>query len=191
MDLRCWGTDAQSRGPISVSFACPYDYQTKLIVSGIIEADGTGLWSYHKEDKIVHVGCWGLAERPPAHSCAPLKMALWVKDGTECAPRAAPPVENIRQVKATGGSSQIKPNSLLVIDGVTFPPGLARQHKLRHKQATHSKGQFVRYSCVRQSGQPLAGIRGRFAAHTGFIDRAWGMLKESRQSRYRAEIVLN
>ena len=44
-----------------------YEYQSKLTFSGIVEADGTGLRAFHKKDKMVHIGCWGLVERPQAH----------------------------------------------------------------------------------------------------------------------------
>ena len=156
-----------------------YEYQSKLTFSGIVEADGTGLRAFHKKDKMVHIGCWGLVERPQAHLSSYFRMALWVTDGTETSKRSAPPVESIRQVKGTGGLGQLKKNTLLVTDGASLYPGLARQHQLRHKQVTHSKGQFVTYSRTRKvSTKGLGPKRERLAIHTGLIDRVWGMLKD-------------
>lgn len=81
-----------------------------------------------------------------------------------------PPLESYQKIRACGFFEDAKGGFVLVSDGGPCYPKTAHELKLVHRSCNHSQGQFVAKSKVHNKS---------FKAHSGGVDSAWQLLKES------------
>lgn len=81
-----------------------------------------------------------------------------------------PPLESYQKIRACGFFEDAEGGFVLVSDGAPCYPKTAHELKLVHRSCNHSQGQFVAKSKVHNKS---------FKAHSGGVDSAWQLLKES------------
>ena len=145
---------------------CAERSQAARSLSGVLEVDGTSIRKFKLEHSTTlrYLQYFGALQRGQRI------LNLYPLGEADSKNLGKPPPESYNKIRASGFFDDVQAGSVLVSDGAPCYPKIAKEMKLIHRSCNHSKGQFVAKSRVQGKS---------FKAHTGGVDSAWQLLKES------------